>query len=86
VAWHLPGAGSILSALQPRAELSTGVQQIQVVAANKVLGQAHNGALQAGLAVVVGGVLRNIASQLRHLSGSRKQQGLTHSHDVLLRQ
>jgi hypothetical protein len=65
----LPGASSVLASLQPCTELSTGVQQVEVVAAHKVLSQPNDGGLQAGLAVVVGGVLRHITSQLGNLWG-----------------
>jgi hypothetical protein len=62
-----PGTGCVLASLQACAELPTGVQKVEVVAAHKVLRQADDGGLQAGLAVVVGRVLRHVTSQLRHL-------------------
>jgi len=71
----LPGAGCILASLQPCAELSTGVQQVDVVAAHKVLRQTNDGGLEAGLAVVVGRVLRHVASQLGNLWGEGGQGG-----------
>lgn len=63
----LPGAGCVLASLQPCTELSAGVQQVEVVAADKVLSKPDDGGLQAGLAVVVGRVLRHITSQLSNL-------------------
>ena len=44
-----------------------GHQQVDVVAADKILRHADNSALQALLAMVVGRVLRNVPRQLRHL-------------------
>lgn len=47
--------------------LTLGHQQVDIVAADEVVGQADDGALQAGLAMVVRCVCRHKARQLRHL-------------------
>mmetsp|Transcript_23554 Transcript_23554/g.64092 ORF Transcript_23554/g.64092 Transcript_23554/m.64092 type:complete len:425 (-) Transcript_23554:201-1475(-) len=60
-------AGGILASLKARAELPGRRQEVQVVGADKVLGQRDDGSLQRDLAVVVGGLLRDVAGQLRHL-------------------
>lgn len=65
----LPGAGCVLASLQARAKLAAGVEQVEVVGAHKVLREADDGGLQARLAVVVGRVLRHVASQLGNLGG-----------------
>ncbi len=50
------------------AALTLGHQQVDVVAADEVVREADDGALQARLPVVVRRVRRHKARQLRHLS------------------
>ena len=59
---------SLRSDLESCPELPTRHQQVDVVAAHKVLGEVHYGAHERRLPVVVGGMFRNVPSQLRHLS------------------
>ena len=61
------GAGRVLAALQARSKLPRGHEQVDVVASHKVLRQAHDGLLQARLAVVVGRVLADVTGELGHL-------------------
>jgi len=60
-------AGRVLAAEQARAELADGQQQVDVVAAHKVLRQVDDGVHERHLAVVVGRQLGHAAGQLRHL-------------------
>jgi hypothetical protein len=70
----LPGACCVLASLQACTELPTGVQQVEVVAAHKVLRQADDGGLQAGFTVVVGRVLRHVTSELGNLRNGRNNE------------
>ena len=63
----LPSRGCILPTPQSSAEHSNGLQEVDVVRADVVLGHVDDGAHEGGLSVVVGGYLRNGASQLSHL-------------------
>ena len=48
------GTGAVLAALQPRAELTDGEQYVDVVGADKVLGQINNRTHEGLLSVMVG--------------------------------
>ena len=61
-------AGRILPSLSPGAKHSTRVQQVDVVAADKVLRHTHDGPGQAGLSVVVGGIVGNVSRKVADLS------------------
>lgn len=70
-------AGAVLAALQARAELAARVEEVDVVGADVVLREAHDGGLQARLAVVVRRVLAHVARELRHLHVRTR---LSHTH------
>ena len=57
----------VLAALEARAELPARHQEVHVVRAHEVLRHAHDRALERGLAVVVGRLLRHVADELRDL-------------------
>jgi hypothetical protein len=61
------GAGGVLAALETRSELAVRVEHVDVVAADKVLREADNRALQRGVAVVVRRVLRDVTGKLSDL-------------------
>jgi hypothetical protein len=63
----VPGGGGLLAAHVPGAELSDGHEQVDVVGADEVLGHVDDGGLERGLAVVVHGVLGDVAGELRDL-------------------
>ena len=56
-----------LSAGEPGAELSDGLQEVDVVGADVVLGEADDGAHEGHFSVVVGRHLAHGARQLCHL-------------------
>ena len=58
---NIPRARRILAAQESAAELSNGLEEADIVGADKGLGHADNSRIERGLAVVVGGVLRDIA-------------------------
>ena len=58
---------SDLSACEPGAELSDGLEEVDVVGADEVLCEADDGAHEGHLAVVVGRHLAHRAGQLGHL-------------------
>ncbi|KAH9404955.1 hypothetical protein TYRP_000789 [Tyrophagus putrescentiae] len=59
--------GGVLAARQARPKLPVRLQQVDVVAAHKVLRHVDDGRLEGHLAVVVGALLAHRAGQLRHL-------------------
>ena len=63
---NVTGGRVVLTALQAGTELAGGHQQVHVVAPDKILRQADDGGREAGLAVVVRGVLRDVAGELRN--------------------
>ena len=62
--------GPVQRAPEVRAPLTGRHQDIDVVAAHEVVREADDGALQAGLPVVVRGIRGHKARQLRHLCTS----------------
>ena len=64
--------GRVVAALDARPKLAVGHEQINVVGPDKGLRHAHNGALQAHFAVVVAGLLADVAAQLRHFDFARE--------------
>jgi len=65
----VPRARRVLAALEARAELAVGVEQVEVVGPDKVLREADDGPLERYVAVVVRRVLRDVARQLADLRG-----------------
>mmetsp|Transcript_73240 Transcript_73240/g.212108 ORF Transcript_73240/g.212108 Transcript_73240/m.212108 type:complete len:253 (+) Transcript_73240:2152-2910(+) len=61
------GSGMVLAALQPSAELAGGKEEVDVVRADKVLGQVDDRILQRRLAVMICGVLGDVADELGDL-------------------
>ncbi len=55
------------SYLSPGSEHPAGVEQVDVVAADVILGHADDGQRQGGLSVVVGGIVGDVAGQVAHL-------------------
>lgn len=66
------GAGRILATLKSRTKLARWEEQIDVIAANKILGESYNGGLKTGLTVMIRRVLSNIARQLCDLRARSK--------------
>mmetsp|Transcript_13089 Transcript_13089/g.34632 ORF Transcript_13089/g.34632 Transcript_13089/m.34632 type:complete len:337 (+) Transcript_13089:990-2000(+) len=64
----VPRGGGVLAALQASTELPLRNQQVHVVGAHKVLSHADNRLGQRSLAVVVRGMLGDVAHELRHLA------------------
>mmetsp|Transcript_67951 Transcript_67951/g.196824 ORF Transcript_67951/g.196824 Transcript_67951/m.196824 type:complete len:253 (+) Transcript_67951:735-1493(+) len=63
----VPRTRVVAAALNARAELAGGHEQVDVVGADKVLRHGYDGPRQRGLAMVVGAVLANVPDQLRNL-------------------
>mmetsp|Transcript_14028 Transcript_14028/g.33376 ORF Transcript_14028/g.33376 Transcript_14028/m.33376 type:complete len:246 (-) Transcript_14028:359-1096(-) len=63
---NITGTGGILTALNAGSELTRRHKQIDVVRSDECLCQSHDGTLQGRLAMMVGGMFRDIACQLRH--------------------
>ena len=63
----VPWRGTVLATLQPGAKLTAGVEQVDVVRPDKVLGEANDGAGEGLLAVVVRRVLGDVPSELGDL-------------------
>jgi hypothetical protein len=76
----IPRAGSVLSTLKTSSELAVRVEDVEVVGSDEGLRETDDGALQRGIAVVVGGVLGDIAGELTDLrvrKGERKGESVT---------
>mmetsp|Transcript_40081 Transcript_40081/g.111411 ORF Transcript_40081/g.111411 Transcript_40081/m.111411 type:complete len:211 (-) Transcript_40081:955-1587(-) len=57
----------VLAALEPRAELSRGHEEVHVVGADKVLREVHDRVLEGRLPMVVRGLLRDVPHELSNL-------------------
>ena len=59
--------GCVRPSSKSRTEVTTWLEEVDVIGPNEGLGQAYNGLLQRGLAMVIRSLLRHITSQLNNL-------------------